>query len=252
MSRFDDQSIKSEAELPVWLVIGAGGGIGHAVVQQGLAAGHPVIAVSRQPIGLSHPALMELRGAEDEDGINQVVEELKTFRGRIGRVMVCTGTLHSTDHPQLPEKRLENLGEASMSATFHTNTILPALWAAKLLPVLKGQQSCIYATLSARVGSIGDNRLGGWYSYRSSKAALNMLLKTTAIEYARRASNVKFVLFHPGTTDTPLSKPFQANVPAEKLFTPEFVANCLDRVMDSLKPDGLIDYLDWQGKAIDW
>ena len=106
--------------------------------------------------------------------------------------------------------------------------------------------------LSARVGSIGDNHLGGWYAYRASKAALNMLLKTAAIEYSRRSANVKLLSFHPGTTDTPLSKPFQSSVAADKLFTPDFVAAQLIALMTAADIDGQLAFIDWNGQSIDW
>ena len=105
---------------------------------------------------------------------------------------------------------------------------------------------------SARVGSISDNRLGGWYSYRASKAALNMMIKTAAIELARRAKNIKLIAFHPGTTDTPLSKPFQKNVPENKLFSAEFVAKQLLDIVENTPIDQSPSYLDWQGETINW
>ena len=94
--------------------------------------------------------------------------------------------------------------------------------------------------------------LGGWYSYRASKAALNMMLKTATIELARRAKNIKIIAFHPGTTDTPLSKPFQKNVPANKLFSSDFVAQQLLQIVEESVIDGELSYLDWQGEAINW
>ena len=108
------------------------------------------------------------------------------------------------------------------------------------------------AVFSARVGSISDNQLGGWYSYRASKAALNMVLKCAAIELARLNPRAKLVAFHPGTTDTNMSKPFQKGVPAEKLFSPDFVASRLLVSLDSIVPDGELAFLDWDGKAIAW
>jgi len=103
---------------------------------------------------------------------------------------------------------------------------------------------------SARVGSTSDNRLGGWYSYRASKAALNSLLKSFAVEYARRLKNVKLIAFHPGTVDTDLSKPFQASVPEQNLFSAVFVADQLAEIMASADLDGQLSYLDWDGKSI--
>jgi NAD(P)-dependent dehydrogenase (short-subunit alcohol dehydrogenase family) len=121
-----------------------------------------------------------------------------------------------------------------------------------LVTLVKGQSDCVISVLSARIGSIDDNRSGGWYSYRASKAALNMLLKTAAIEYARRAKNVKLITFHPGTTDTALSKPFQRSVKPDNLFTPEFVAKHLVNIMNNQTVDGELSFIDWENEAIAW
>jgi NAD(P)-dependent dehydrogenase (short-subunit alcohol dehydrogenase family) len=134
----------------------------------------------------------------------------------------------------------------------NANALTPMLWIKKLISILSGKSPCKIVVFSARVGSISDNRLGGWYSYRASKSALNMMLKTTSIELARRDKNIKLVAFHPGTTDTPLSKPFQRNVPANKLFTCEFVAKQLLSIIVEIPFDQQVSYLDWQGKKINW
>jgi len=118
------------------------------------------------------------------------------------------------------------------------------------MPLLSKQTACRVTVFSARVGSVSDNRLGGWYGYRASKAALNMMLKTASVELKRRAKGVKLVSFHPGTTDTSLSKPFQKNVPEGKLFTPDFVAQQLLSLESRLVLDGELSYLDWQGQEI--
>ena len=106
--------------------------------------------------------------------------------------------------------------------------------------------------LSARVGSIGDNGLGGWYSYRGSKAALNMMLRCAALETRRVNPAAKILAYHPGTVDTPLSEPFQTNVAPEKLFSPVRAAEALDTVLSSLEADGELSYLDWRGETIPW
>jgi NAD(P)-dependent dehydrogenase (short-subunit alcohol dehydrogenase family) len=129
---------------------------------------------------------------------------------------------------------------------------VPALWVSHLARVLRRSTGCSIAVLSARVGSIGDNRLGGWYSYRTAKAALNMFLKTAAVEYARRAPKVKLLAFHPGTTDTGLSRPFQKGVPEGKLFPPGFVAQRLLALLHEVTPDGELSFMDWDGKPIPW
>ena len=108
-----------------------------------------------------------------------------------------------------------------MAHLYQINAIGPAMVAKHFLPLLSKRRKAVFAALSARVGSIGDNRLGGWHSYRASKAALNMLIKTMSIELARRNPDALIVGLHPGTVDTPLSEPFQRNVADGKLFTPE-------------------------------
>ena len=163
---------------------------------------------------------------------------------------ICNGLLHN-DH-LWPEKRIEDIGLDALQEVFSVNSFIPILWLKALLPLVKGDTNCIITTISARVGSINDNRSGGWYSYRASKAALNMLLKTASIEFARRAKNVKLIAFQPGTTDTPLSKPFQTAVKAEKLFTPAFVAQRLAEIMSRQKADGELSFIDWENTKIDW
>lgn len=168
----------------------------------------------------------------------------------VQKVFICNGRLH--DGEIKPEKRLEQFTADNYQAIMESNTVVPMLWVQALLPYLKQEQSCQLVVFSARVGSINDNQLGGWYSYRASKAALNMLLKTAAIEYKRRASNVSMIAFHPGTTDTALSRPYQQNVPAEKLLTPAFVAEKLLSILAELPAETTLRFIDWQGKKIDW
>jgi NAD(P)-dependent dehydrogenase (short-subunit alcohol dehydrogenase family) len=168
----------------------------------------------------------------------------------ITRVFICHGLLHN--NCVQPEKRLEEFSASAFQQVITVNAITPMLWIQHLTPILAGNTATKIVVFSARVGSISDNHLGGWYSYRASKAALNMLLKTAAIELARRAKNIKIIAFHPGTTDTSLSKPFQKNVPSDKLFSCEFVAKQLLQIVEKTALDGEASYLDWQGKSIGW
>ena len=241
------------------LVTGASGGLGSSLVAEFLndPAIDKVVAVSRsENAGVEYPAngigdkLIWVKSEYSEAALNEVLSMLEPHAGKFSRVCICHGVLHSNTY--WPEKRLEDISESALQAIFHANAVVPALWLRSLLKVLKGSNDCIVAALSARVGSIGDNHLGGWYAYRASKSALNMILKTAAIEYGRRAKNVKLIAFHPGTTDTELSKPFQAAVPKDKLFTPSFVAERLAIIMDEAMIDGELSYLDWNGQAIDW
>lgn len=186
-----------------------------------------------------------------QESIEQAIKEVALFtKTPITQVFICNGILHSNNIK--PEKRLEEFNGESFNEVMIANALTPMLWIKKLIPILTGKTSCKIVVFSARVGSISDNRLGGWYSYRASKAALNMMLKTTAIELARRAKNIKIISFHPGTTDTPLSKPFQNNVPVNKLFTCEFVAEQLLDIVENTPVDQTASYLDWQGESIDW
>ena len=151
-----------------------------------------------------------------------------------------------------PEKRMEDISVDMMQRIFYANTVVPSLWLNLLRKLVSGTSDCKMACFSARVGSTGDNRLGGWYSYRASKAALNSLMKTFSIEYARRAKNTKLIAFHPGTVNSEMSKPFHATVPNGKLFEPDYVASCLSKVMDDLPVDGQLSYVDYAGKPIPW
>lgn len=234
------------------VVIGASGGIGAALVTHWLAAGvGPVIAISRQPAPAeaSSPALHWLCCDYSDEQMATAVARIAELTPRPHRVVICNGILHQGEIQ--PEKRLEAINLDAMTRLYQTNALLPLRWISQLLPLF-GREPCTLAVLSARVGSIGDNRAGGWYGYRASKAALNMLLKCAAIELARRAPGVKLLAFHPGTVDTQLSRPFHANVPAGNVQSPELVADHLINLMNRLQPDGELSFLDWQGKPIEW
>jgi NAD(P)-dependent dehydrogenase (short-subunit alcohol dehydrogenase family) len=183
-----------------------------------------------------------------------IANAISTIRAKnstvISQVFICHGVLHNARYQ--PEKRLEDFTHNMFVETLTANTITPMLWLKHLTPVLTGKQHCKVVIFTARVGSISDNKLGGWYSYRASKAAMNMLITSAAVELARRAKNIKLISFHPGTTDSPLSKPFQKNVPEEKLFSSQFVATQLLNIVESCAIDGQASYLDWQGKTIEW
>lgn len=200
-----------------------------------------------------------------ESSIQNVIQQINQHSANITKVLICNGVLHGTQHnneTMMPEKKLEDINAEQLEAVFHANTVVPMLWLSKLVLLLKGKEATQVALFSARVGSISDNKSGGWYSYRASKAALNMLIQNSAIEYARRAKNVKLIAFHPGTTDTPLSKPFQRSVPKDKLFTPEFVASQLLAIMNSVEMNAIeghsiegnrnAAFLDWNNQAINW
>ena len=140
----------------------------------------------------------------------------------------------------------------AMSEVFNVNTIGPALLAKHFLPAMRKTGKTVFVALSARVGSIADNRLGGWVSYRASKAALNMVVKTIAVEQARQRPESIVVSLHPGTVDTALSKPFSAGVSENSLFTPEYSAACLLKVIDGLNVTDSGGFFAWDGAGIEY
>jgi NAD(P)-dependent dehydrogenase (short-subunit alcohol dehydrogenase family) len=170
--------------------------------------------------------------------------------GEIDWLINAAGILHTP--AQGPEKTVRQLDPAFFMENIRINT-LPTLLLAKYLHTrFRHGRPAIFATISARVGSIGDNRLGGWFSYRSSKAALNMGLKTLAIEWRRQLPNVAVVALHPGTTDTALSRPFQRNVPRDQLFTPGQTASYLLNVLDALTAAQSGRFLAFDGEQLPW
>lgn len=238
------------------LIIGANSEIAKALVQQLLIeTEHKLIVVSRddhfyQQLPANRVKCFALDSYAEHEIISTIGKFTKESQLTFEQVFICNGLLHN-NHCQ-PEKRLEDFDSQAFLEVVTANTITPMLWLKHLTPVLTGKSPCRIVIFTARVASISDNRLGGWYSYRASKAAMNMLIKSAAIELQRRAKNIKLISFHPGTTDSPLSKPFQKNVPEGKLFPSEFAAKQLLSISNNTEVDGQASYLDWQGKEIPW
>lgn len=234
------------------LIIGGSSHIAQAISDRLSAADATVhrVMVSRSEKFITDDNVDWYQSDYNESSMAELVSRFSHADLTFNRVFICHGILH--DEMVSPEKRLEDLNTDSIRHVLEVNAITPILWLKHLLPILQQAETCKVAVFSARVGSISDNHLGGWYSYRASKAALNMFLKSTAIEYARRAPGVKLLAFHPGTTDTPLSRPYSKNVPENKLFQPDFVAQQLLYILDSLEPDGELSFLDWQNEPVAW
>ncbi len=163
-------------------------------------------------------------------------------------VIVATGLLHDGD--RTPEKSYREFDPGWLAQTMAVNAIGPALVAKHLLPLMPKQGRTVFAVLSARIGSISDNRLGGWYGYRMAKAALNQLVRTLGIEEKRRNDRSIIVGLHPGTVDTGLSKPFQGNVRPGTLFTPDRAASQLLDMIDGLKAPDSGKLFDFEGKEV--
>lgn len=216
-----------------------------------------VIATCRDPDGADALAArgngrIEVHALDvaDADGIAGLAERLAERRISISLLINAAGVLH--DDGFGPEKRLEDLDAAVMQRVFAVNAFGPALMLRHFHPLLASDGKAVFAAISARVGSIADNRIGGWYSYRASKAALNQFLRTASIEFGRRHKNAIVAALHPGTTDTGLSKPFQANVPDEQLFSVEKTVGYLLSVIDRLSPDDSGGFFAWDGQPIEW
>lgn len=224
------------------VVIGSAGGIGAAMVEalgQG-GAFNEVIGFSRA----SRPGIDLL----DEESIVRAADTVSARQSELRLVFDATGFLHGGGFT--PEKSLTALTPEHMAHSFAVNAIGPALLMKQFLPLLPKQGKSIFATLSAKVGSIGDNRLGGWYSYRASKAALNQLVHTAAIELARRRPEAVCVALHPGTVDTGLSSDFaktglNARQPAE-------AAALLIGTLDRLTSTGTGGFFDYNGNHLPW
>ncbi|MFN4101343.1 MAG: SDR family NAD(P)-dependent oxidoreductase, partial [Pararhodobacter sp.] len=184
----------------------------------------------------------------DDAALANVAERIREA-GPIGLCIVASGILSDGEALQ-PEKSFRQQSREAFERVFAANTVAPALIAREMLPLMPKAERSVFAALSARVGSISDNRLGGWHAYRASKAALNMLVRNYAIEQRRRSPGAICVALHPGTVDTGLSKPFQSGVPDEKLFSPDQSAGYLLDVIDGLGAEDSGKCFDWAGKVV--
>jgi NAD(P)-dependent dehydrogenase (short-subunit alcohol dehydrogenase family) len=221
------------------IVIGAGGGIGSALAAALSARGDAVTGLSRHSI----PAL-DLAN----DGSIAAAAAALAAEAPFDLIVVATGLLHGPGVS--PEKSYRQIDGAALDHLFRINATGPALVMRHFLPLLARDRRAVMAMLSARVGSIGDNRLGGWVGYRSAKAALNQIVRTVSIELARTHPEVVLAALHPGTVDTALSAPFQRNVAQRETFSPAEAAGHLIEVIGALTPADSGGCFDWAGKRI--
>ena len=232
-------------------VIGATGGIGKSLVEALCLSPEfsRIVATGRTPPEFTHSKVQALAlDLTDEKSIRQLASQALKYKPP-SLVIVATGLLHDGDTMQ-PEKSWRSIDPDTMAKAFAVNCTGPALVIKHLLPKLSRGERGVLATLSARVGSISDNRLGGWYAYRSSKAALNMIIKTASVELARVNKTGVVMGLHPGTVDTALSAPFQANVPNGKLFDTGHTARQLLAVINAATVDDSGNVLDWRGHTV--
>lgn len=253
--------LRSAAPVTV-LLAGASGGIGAALAGL-LLQRQPqlrLIALARRATASAalaelcqrHPERLQridvdLADAAAIDALPQYLpDDVEVLHG----VINASGLLHDTR--LAPEKSLQQLDADALQRSFAVNAFAPILLLRALLPRLRHREPCVIASLSARVGSIGDNRLGGWYAYRAAKAAQNQLLRTFAIELRRINPLAACVLLHPGTVETPLSAPFRARVGAATLQSPLQSATHLLDVLQGCGPEHSGEFFAWDGSRIPW
>ena len=237
-------------ELPgLTVVIGGTGGLGAALVDGLRARGETVLAVGRR----TDPSIDFLHTESIAACAQRVADGLSTHGQRLQRLIVASGFLHGetvSGFRAEPERSWTHLEAQALTHSFAVNAIGPALVMRHFLPLLPRQGACLAAFLSARVGSIGDNALGGWYAYRAAKAALNQLVHTAAIELARRNREAVCVALHPGTVDTPLSQPFAKT--GLRVRPAEVAAAELMAVMEGLSAAQTGGFFDHQGRLVPW
>lgn len=246
----------------VALVQGASRGIGLAFVEQLLDSRHigRVFATCRNPgkatrladLAVSDRRLTVLAAdVTDENSLCAAASRVDEMAGRLDLLINCSGLLHEA--PDVwPERQLADVDPESLARAFRVNALGPLLVFKSFESLLKRSASARVATLSARVGSIGDNRLGGWYAYRCSKAALNQLIRTTAIQWARLPRPVMCVALHPGTVKTELSAPFTGDSYGGRVFESDGAAQQLLAVIGGLATEDSGNFFAWDGQAIPW
>jgi NAD(P)-dependent dehydrogenase (short-subunit alcohol dehydrogenase family) len=255
--------VDGSPHLQAAVVQGASRGIGLALAQR-LAEQYGVkqiFATCRDPEGAGaltrlaefHRGRLQVLALDvlDEDSISSAAASVRAQVERLDLLINCAGLLHEPDGVQ-PERRLSEVDAGAFIKSVRVNTLGPLLVAKHFEPLFRSSGRAVFASISARVGSIGDNRLGGWYAYRASKAAQNMVTRNLSIELRRRARDIICVALHPGTVDSGLSKPFQSRVPEGKLFTASEAAEKLLGVIDGLNGSSNGGFYAWDGTQIPW
>lgn len=243
------------------LIIGATQGIGMGFVQKLISDEriNKIYATYRNPDSAAELCALAEKSEKltclslditQEAQIQECADKIRADANKLHLVINCVGVLHEENLQ--PEKSLRSINSENLLHYFQVNSIGSVLLAKHLIPLFKHSERSIFASISAKVGSIGDNQLGGWYGYRASKTALNMFMRNIAIEYKRTCPKAVVIALHPGTTDTRLSRPFQRNVPPEKLFSVNRTVSQLLSVMEQVKDEDSGEFFSWDGSRLPW
>jgi NAD(P)-dependent dehydrogenase (short-subunit alcohol dehydrogenase family) len=244
------------------LITGATGGIGSALARHILSQDPEatIWALSRRA-----DAMQQLVDSLGEDArrvrpcIVNILQEtdlqkmVETIQSEAGRLDIAIHTVGALSGPQLKaEKSLRDISLDTLVESYSINTVSFLLLAKHVHRLFRHEKASVFAAISAKVGSIADNQLGGWYSYRASKAALNMAVRNASLEYQRTGCKTTILALHPGTTETTLSKPFIAGYPKDKLATPDVTAERLFKIVSEANPQQSGLFLDWDGTPLPW
>ena len=233
-------------------IIGSSGAIGNAVAEILLDDDDEIETIYKfsrnDPKENSDRVKNLFLDIEDEESIKNCIKNLPEDI-KFDLIFVATGILHN-NNDIFPEKSIKDINQSKLEKVLLVNTIGPTLVGKYFIPHLRKDSKSIFAFLSARVGSISDNKLGGWYSYRASKTALNQIIKNFSIEVRRSNPNAIFIGLQPGTVKSFLSKPFEKNVRSENLFTPEYSASKMLEVIDNLNLEDTGKVYAWDGEEI--
>lgn len=231
-------------------VVGGSGGIGQALVEKLVRSN--VVEVLHATYRRNPPEIQSREVVWEQVDLadESSVSDWSRTVGELDWLINAAGVLHTGN--QRPEKSIAELSPEFFTHNITVNALASLMLAKHLWQKFDHGRLAAFAVISARVGSIEDNRLGGWYSYRASKAALNMGLKTLALEWKRTLPNISVVAMHPGTTDTRLSAPFQRNVPKDKLFSADYTADRLIGVLRQISPKDTGKFLSYSGESLPW
>jgi|TARA_B110000263_G_scaffold219646_1_gene207024 NAD(P)-dependent dehydrogenase (short-subunit alcohol dehydrogenase family) len=226
-------------------VFGANGAIGYAFIKH--YSDSTAYGMSRKKLDINIKGVKNIIIEHyDDENLSKIADNFENYS--LDKIIISIGILHNDGI--YPEKRIDDFKKDQFNEIMHSNVVIPSLIVKHFHKKMRKDYPSIIAILSARVGSISDNRSGGWYSYRASKAGLNMIIKNLSIELRRTNKKLIVTGLHPGTVDSSLSRPFQKNIESSKLFSPDYSVSKLSSVIDSLSLSDSGKCYSWDGVEI--